>query len=150
MSGSRSRPWQNRPSVVACWNQLVWAFDISGSPVTALNTSSNPIVTTSALPVCIPRACRLTRLCFTYFYQSMAVPGPFPYEIHRSANCGDTYSDIITAFLPIGNPLDTNCYCVDVSQTYDECDVWFSLFNFLPVISIIQPRIQVVHHFELR
>lgn len=151
MYPGQMEPWQNRPSLIACWEHALSAFDLSGNPITSISTSMEGLGTTS-VNVCISRACRLTRMCFVYAYNDTGGGGgTFDYTVSRSPDCGVSFPTSVTVAVPVGNGgFAQNCLCVDVSLLFDECDTYRSLFDFTPVGNLTFPIFRVMHHFELR
>lgn len=139
-------PWQNRPSLIACWEHSSSNFDTGGGEVLVLPQVMDNILLTQ-VPACIPRACRLTRVCIHYYYQ-VTSGAPFELEIISSNEC--TANPVSTTLeFPVGNPdFSPNCFCGDINVIFNECDTWYSQINLGS--GTIFPLFRVIYHFELR
>lgn len=147
-------PWQNRPSLISCWEHHAAGFDISGdgiSDIGAFWTGDN--LTLRDMPFCIPRACRLTRVCLivAVFDTDIGVPAPFNFTIEKNAECDNdswvTRHDEALELQHTG--FQFNCYCFDTSINFKECDLWRPDFIALGDPWYF-PAYRGIFHFELR
>lgn len=145
MMPGQAEPWQNRPSLIACWNESAYGQNVSGLAVTTLQLAKDG-ADTANIPVCIPRACRLTRVCLTYQMSSFGA-GSIILNVQKSKNCGVAYVGTSLVVPDAVGGLVTNCYCARLDILFDQCDVWFANLT-LP--SAILPFFRVMFHFELR
>lgn len=153
-------PWQNRPSILSTWEHSVSGFDLSGdgiidfSPLIVMdNLQTDPRQGTN--PVCVPRACRMTRVCVNFLFDGFETTNApiVVLAINRSQDCGDdgyplagfVAFDLLNRF-----PIDLNCACEDLNVLFDECDQWFPIFFTLGGADPIFPRFRIIFHFELR
>lgn len=144
---ANSKPWQNRPSLIACWEHTLHAEDTSGLFVESMITQMDSSLTGNSY-VCVPRACRLTRICFRYVYSAAQGVTPFDYYFQKSIDCGANFSDTIIQ-IPLGSGgFSSNCYCADINVSMDECNVWKSFVNLASPTSF--PFFRIIHHYELR
>jgi hypothetical protein len=145
MNPGQMEPWQNRPSLIACWNEATHGQNVSGSPITTLQLAMDGNDTAN-IPVCIPRACRLTRVCITSAVSSFGA-GSVTLNMFRSKNCGGAYTGFTLAVPDLVGGLVVNCYCARFDILFDQCDIWFANLT-LP--SMVIPIFRVLFHFELR
>lgn len=150
MTGKQS-PWQNRPSLISTWEHTVSGFDITGDPVQDLSpliTQDNLLIW-GGLPLCIPRACRMTKIC-GFFAYSIADQDYFTMDILGDPPCG--YPSTVLDSFTVTGLSDTflmNCICIDINAFFDRCDVWAPKFQvsdgdwYFPVF-------RFNFHFELR
>lgn len=152
----RTAPWQNRPSMISCWEHSLSGFDITGDAIQNLNpltTKDNLIVHYSVfggIPICIPRACRMTRWCFEFMFFDALGDDFIPVDIEKSDDCGGSWSleDSFTVEIDL-TPITLNCACGDVSVMFEECDLWVPSFPFLDN-GFTFPFFRMNFHFELR
>ena len=148
----RGSPWQNRPSLIACWEHEATAVDTSGLAIAAQFFAMDGL-SVGQIPVCIPRACRLTRCCLIYAYDAFGLPAVnFNLIFEKSIDCGTTFPVSESLSVPQGTPgFQTNCFCSDLDElSFDECDVWRAYFDATSADGIFIPLMRLVVHFELR
>lgn len=144
---ANSKPWQNRPSLISCWEHSLYGEDLSGLFVETVLMEMDGSPTPNVY-VCVPRACRLTRICFNYFWGETVSVGNPDFYFQKSNNCGLSTSDtVISIPQGVGNFV-SNCYCTDINVMLDECDVWKSFISFAQATTF--PIFRVLLHFELR
>lgn len=142
-------PWQNRPSLIACWEHAQYGQDITGLPVLGISLTMDGGATPQ-IPVCIPRACRLTRVCAHYYYSDTSIENDFTLDISRSQTCLADGPTLSQTLIPLGvGGFAPNCFCTDVNIVFDECDLWFAAIT-IPGASVTFPLFRVIFHFELR
>lgn len=146
---NEAQPWQNRPSVIACWEHAAVGYDLTGAPVVGLPLSMDNVLLPQ-LWTCVPRACRLTRVCIHYVYSNDAgVAHDYTLNFTSSNECESNPTKASLLF-PAGQPAFVpNCFCGDLNVLLDECDVWKSDI-LLNVDGTVFPLFRVVYHFELR
>lgn len=154
MTYGLASPWQNRPSLVACWEHSATFVDTQGIPIETMFASMDGL-NIGQINVCIPRACRMTRFCLIYAYDSMTIPGTqFDLVFQRSQACGADGSFLLTEIvsIPAKTPgFITNCFCSDLQEMiFDECDVWRCYFDATAALGIVIPLMRILFHFELR
>ncbi len=118
------RPWQNRPSLISYHEHTIYAQDLTGAPINELNFQTDNILLIQ-VPQCIPRACRLVRICLLYAYLSSSGED-FEFRIFRSSDCGSTYNPTIYVIQSGTDGLVNNCLCIDAFNEFDKCDVWYA------------------------
>ena len=147
MSG-RTAPWQNRPSLIACWEHIATGNGF-GTTVASLDLQIDGLIT-NVVPVCIPRACRLTRYCIIFYYSHfIADPQEITLGIEKSVNCGTSWTSEDTDVFEVPNGgLVANCNCGKLNVLFNRCDLWRPTLAF--PVSIVNPIARVNLHFELR
>lgn len=142
--------WHTRPSLLSTWEHTVSGFDISGSPILDLNPliTQDNLVIWGGLPLCIPRACRLTKVCGFFAYQ-VGEFDSFDMEILKDPPCvtPSTSWDSFTVSGMSGG-LVLNCFCLPVNVVFDACDVWAP--SFINAGDWTIPVFRFNFHFELR
>ena len=150
MTGKTS-PWQNRPSLISCWEHTASLIDFSGVPNTnigAPNLWTGDNVNLDLIPFCIPRACRMTRIC-TIFAFVDGDPDTMPMTILKSVICTEpSFSVEHVENINAQATGELNCTCFDVSIPFDECDIWKPGFNVH--LAVTTSIVRATFHFELR
>lgn len=152
---SKQSPWQNRPSVISYWEHSFSGFDLSFLEILNLNNlmTKDNLVVHGGLGVCVPRACRITRVCVS-FASVEARTDPIDMWIESSTDCGVTFiqsSDshpVATAGI---DPLVPICTCFKPKTLLNECEVWRPSFAIPPVgLGFDVPIFRIVVGLELR
>lgn len=152
MSGypGQMEPWQNRPSVISCWEHEMFAIDTTGGEVIVLIPQTGGGLFLNQVPMCIPRACRLTRLCMTWAFSSSSEE-LFQVQLNKSTDCFATPPDTFSLEeIPVGQGnFVLNCFCADFNVLFDECDGWWPRIDF-GASGVLFPLFRLIFHFELR
>lgn len=149
MTYGLASPWQNRPSLISCWEHSGSFEDLTGVAFDFLGVSMHSI-STLTIPVCVPRACRLTRACIIQAHQDDVV-GTFDLIVEKSTDCGANFLFSQTVEVPFSNSgFITNCFCADFNIPFDQCDVWRCYLGFTDVGGFTDIIGRVNLHFELR
>src|SRR4030095_262646 len=141
-------PWQNRPSLIACWEHSCSGQEVSGSAVTSVNMFKDTL-SLSSIWACIPRACRLTRVCVHWFYSTNPSGTVFTSQVFTSNECELNAVGHTFTFGPGTGGFVANCFCTDLNIMFEECDVWYHTITFAAG-GVTFPIFRTFLHFELR
>jgi hypothetical protein len=100
------------------------------------------------LATCVPRACRLTRVCMHYKYSEKLGVDDMFLKFDTSADCeNDGYTEHLLP-VPTGvGAFISNCFCAELNVLFDECALWQASFL---MGGVTFPLARVNFHFELR
>lgn len=154
-------PWQNRPSILSTWEHSVSGFDESGFFIIDLGglLVQNNLLVDPFLgnPLCIPRACRMTRACINLRYEFFEEPTEDTFvlfDLWRSQECEDFgYENVFSTAIDVlaKDFFLLNCACFDVGGIlFNECDQWYPSLITSANIGISFPSLRITFHFELR
>ncbi len=155
-SMGQSYPFQNRQSLISCWNHEMAAEDDTGDEVTDLGALlSADGVFLRDLPFCIPRSSRLKEICLLFDSVDAAAgyPQAITMQVLRNRVCDNvTWLTRKTEIIAIGGSgFQCHCFDDDDRNVYEKCDLWRIDFDLLPDgEGFFFPQLRIVTTFELR